>query len=88
MCKGDVLMIKFVLLKNHYCQVCKKNILHEYGTELETKKNYCKCISCDTLTEVKNESQRQQDNVTSHYPTQQNQERTEDIQQYRESVPS
>lgn len=79
-------MIKFILLKPHYCQVCKKGILHEYGMELKTKKNYRKCISCNTLTEVK--SERQQDNVSSHYPAQQNQERTEDIKQYRESVPS
>ena len=76
MCKGDVLMIKFVLLKNHYCQVCKKNILQEYGMELETKKNYRKCISCDTLTEVK--SERQQNNIAPHNSSFQNQERSED----------
>lgn len=64
-------MIKFVLLQPHYCEICKKTILHEYGNCLKTGTGYRQCISCEKLTEVKNESQRQQDHVTPHYTPQQ-----------------
>jgi hypothetical protein len=51
-------MIKFILLKDSYCIECRKNILHEYGRNLETGQDVKKCIHCDTLTEVKSEKQQ------------------------------
>ena len=57
-------MIKFILLKNSYCVECRKNILHEYGRNLETGQEVKQCIRCDTLTEVK--SERQPADPSSH----------------------
>lgn len=64
MCKGDVLMIKFITLSFHFCKKCKTSKLHEYGMDLETKKHYRQCISCETLEEVKDE--RQQNHIAPH----------------------
>jgi len=46
-------MIKFVLLKNVYCEHCKKVVLHEFGWDSEKNKEVKQCIRCGTLTEVK-----------------------------------
>ncbi|HPM74303.1 MAG TPA: hypothetical protein PLA71_01110 [Saccharofermentans sp.] len=51
--KPNVSKIKFTLLKQSFCTVCKKQVLHEYGMHTETKIHYKQCISCETLTEVK-----------------------------------